>query len=572
MKTIRILLILLFAFFVNQSFAQRNLLELMSSDAEPFTGATLNTRAYVAEYFAPFMHSYDGTNLITIDFPVKDGNQRYFDGGKLVNFNSAIYMLLTSNGLDGYLYRFDGAAFREITVPDWPVEILAHKDKLYIMTQPVIGHNQLYVYDGTRMDPVGTLVPNSFINYTFEVAGDYLYYGGVDYTIDGNRVLRRYDGTSLTYLPLSGHFNVLNIVGIPGTEIAYFNTGRNIRKFDGVNLTTIYTGPSGATISTFLAWRGALYFQVTFSAASGTPPILYRYNGSALSTVALPAGNDPIPLAEGIVYEDNLFIPVKLSPTTEGILKFNGISFSNFFMFPEPTSAPELFEREENLVIIPQHQESDTVYVYDDITFTTVAASPGTEIHSYLTGVNCFHLWNTFDGTGYAASKETVCSEPVSVIPRDLWDFDKIEFGIGAKYRDWCWTDIFWNWEVTPLCPVPEICPDPLFQVTLSSLNGKIGFQEKFDQPFQLDIPLADNQSYQAALSSISDKVPETLILLDNDLVAKGFSEIKMSMVPSQDYLLLEVATDKIKKLPFTMKLLDAKGKTVWEQTYTAPF
>lgn len=362
------------------------------------------------------------------------------------------------------------------------------------------------------------------------------------------------------------------MIAVPGTAHVYLNTGRSIRKFDGINLTTIYTGPSGSTFTSFLEWRGDIYFQVNFSPSSGTPPVMHKYNGSVLSTLSLPAGNELIPSAEGTVYEDKLFIPANLPSTTDGVISFNGTSYSNFFVFPEATIAPKLFERGENLVLIPQFQESDTVYVFDDGTFTAVAASPGTTIYSYLTGLECFHLWNTSDGLGFALSAEALCSNPVSVIPEHLRDYDIIEFGVGGKYRDWCWTDIFWDWKVTPVCPVPEICPDPLFQTTLTSLKGKVAFQEKFDQPFQVNFPLADIQSYQLTLSSLENDKTEDLIILDNDLVAKGFSEVRMSMVPSQDYFNLEVNTDKDQKLPFDLKLLSSEGKIIWKQTFTAPF
>lgn len=204
MKTFKPLLFLLFAFFVNQAFAQRNLDELLSSDAEPFTGtAVLNSKAYVAEIFAPYMHRYDGNSLVTIDFPVKEADQLYFYGGELVLFRNSIFMLLTKTGLDTYLFRFDGTAFVEIAVPEWPWEILSFKDKLYIITEPSFGYIQLNSYDGTVISPVGTSQPNATISYTFEVAGEYLYYGGVDYSIDANRNLLRYDGTSISPFVIS---------------------------------------------------------------------------------------------------------------------------------------------------------------------------------------------------------------------------------------------------------------------------------------------------------------------------------------------------------------------------------
>ena len=59
---------------------------------------------------------------------------------------------------------------------------------------------------------------------------------------------------------------------------------------------------------------------------------------------------------------------------------------------------------------------------------------------------------------------------------------------------------------------------------------------------------------------------------MEDNLIRKGISTIKLSMKPTSEYFNLSASTDKNIKIPLKVSLLNAKGKAIWEKEFIAPF
>jgi hypothetical protein len=160
-------------------------------------------------------------------------------------------------------------------------------------------------------------------------------------------------------------------------------------------------------------------------------------------------------------------------------------------------------------------------------------------------------------------------SSGVSAVPEAFEPFDNIDFSAYAKDRDWCWTDILIDWKLNPICIIPPICPSPNVSASLWS-GGKLSWSKKFDKPFHTSLPdLKKPQLFKLAL--VVDQKFQDVIVLDENLVSNGISNLSLSAYPGEKTLKMNVETINGESVPFTMTLLNGEGKSIWQKEFMAP-
>ncbi len=205
----------------------------------------------------------------------------------------------------------------------------------------------------------------------------------------------------------------------------------------------------------------------------------------------------------------------------------------------------------------------------------------------YLNVSDCNFIWSSYTDMGFEdpyhwmflKEARDSCPPPpppppltaVMVIPEHFIDYDRIDMKFDGNDRGWCWNEIIFDWGTPPICSIPP-CPDPVYQVRFANPGGKIEWQQNFTKAFNITVPLKDNRPYIASLLSVSKDVTQPLIVMDDNLVHKGITTIKLSMKPTSEYFNISASTDKNIKIPLKVSLLNAKGKAIWEKEFIAPF
>ena len=135
--------------------------------------------------------------------------------------------------------------------------------------------------------------------------------------------------------------------------------------------------------------------------------------------------------------------------------------------------------------------------------------------------------------------------------------------------RGWCWSEIIIDWDIDPYCPLPP-CPDPNYEAKMINANNAIAWSMKFNKPSTLTVPLADDQAYRTVLTSTDAQ--KDLLVFEPNLVTAGIATVTLKMFPKQNYFLLSATTRNNAAVPLKATLLNAKGETIWEGNFTAPF
>lgn len=198
-----------------------------------------------------------------------------------------------------------------------------------------------------------------------------------------------------------------------------------------------------------------------------------------------------------------------------------------------------------------------------------------TQVNAISASVNAIHLAGAVHRPDeelileYASKWIQPTPTTVGVLPEALEEFDRFDFFAHAQGREWCWTDILINWDLKPICVLPPLCPKPRFNSTLTA-NGKTTWSKKFEQPIELSIP--DFKSPQLfSLGREINKEIQNIIVLDEDLISGGISEFKLSAFPESGLLTLRVETKDGKGVPFSLTVLNAEGKSIWQKEFQAP-
>src|SRR5690606_10644624 len=171
-----------------------------------------------------------------------------------------------------------------------------------------------------------------------------------------------------------------------------------------------------------------------------------------------------------------LMIPAEVPGRGAWMFEYDGRDFVRSFEFPVPLNNPVAFIKNENYGIITNPRNGPIAYEYDGTSYTEVSAPDEKHLAGFLTSTSCVDLWhityyNPLDYVSVIGKIDLGCPPATTtIIPEGLTSFDRIDIGLHGRYRDWCWTDIFIDWEIVPICPIPEVCSGPKFNISLSDL------------------------------------------------------------------------------------------------------
>jgi hypothetical protein len=107
--------------------------------------------------------------------------------------------------------------------------------------------------------------------------------------------------------------------------------------------------------------------------------------------------------------------------------------------------------------------------------------------------------------------------------------------------------------------------------VSLYDKPGNPAWQKTFDASFIEKFPVADKP--YSLITGINNYGTEfqNIVSLDGSLVPKGVEQVTVDIKPDEHYFNLDIKTKHNKKVPFTISLLNAKGKTLWKENLVAP-
>ena len=289
---------------------------------------------------------------------------------------------------------------------------------------------------------------------------------------------------------------------------------------------------------------------------------------------------------EMIVYNGLLYIPIAAdgfpnSPATQ-LNRFDGVSQTAVPLPAGLTFASTSFEIYGNKLWGAMNDGSGfaQLYSYDGTTFTHLPMPAGVNIKPdgdfrnfgcklYFTGTTGATIGGELVYTLYRYSDFRFCARIVSPAPLDR--FDEIRFDLYSRGDDWCWTNINIKWPVIVPCKLPD-CIDPLFRVGLGTDPGDIAWSKDFEKPFELTLPKNNEKPYITTIA-LGDKVENLadVIIFDKELVPAGITGITLDINTKKQTFNITAGALKGKKIPFTAILLNADGKTIWKQEFTAP-
>lgn len=491
---------------------------------------------------------------------------------EMVVYQHSLYLVLQNAAHTSYsLYRYNGSTFTAIALPanyrlfaDTHFEVL--NGSLYFMPDHVPGDTtaaELMRYDGATVTPID--IPNNLIPkdsmrlsghrpFVFE---NKLYVEVV--RLDSIRLdpftvtyWVKYDGSSFSRMKVPVRFTC---------QVAY-------------------TAPIPSDKKVF---QGKLFARYKDFVTDQYQPI--RYNGSVVdvdtshpSYIARPGG------CEMEIYNGYLYIPTYTSgpgtPYGGKLNRYDGITQTAVTIPAALRYANTTLEVYNGKLwgamydgaAVPQW------YSYNGTTFSLKPLPAGTAIHppGDQRIFNCKLYITLLTGTSgglpvyglYTYTEAAACA--ASVLPEAFGRFERIDIRAYGPERDWCWTGIDIDWTFPTPCELPD-CTDPVFAASLLEKPGAVVWSKTFDKPFQALFPADDKQPFITTVGMLQGKTFEDVLIFDKELVPAGLESIGLEMKPQSRQFQLTATADNGKKVPFIMALLDANGKTIWQETYTAP-
>jgi hypothetical protein len=579
----RITLLLLTALLVSSIAYNQRLLQVLTdaNDSHPETVA-LNGNVIILG--GDGMTIYDDETIVTRNYPNVGGVRLrgiYF--GKTPLFRSEIYLTL-ANGDIRYLYRFNGTVFRRMTIPGTIVSsAIVFGDNLYILSQ-VDDIIKLFRYDGSTVTEIaGTALPITY-GYKMFVGNNYLYLIAQGFDSREPSMAKRFNGITTSTIPYADFYGTLkDVLAIGETGRVYFIINSHIVYFDGTVATEIN---SSVGYDDAVIWRNELHFLT--STIMGRK--MYRATGAILTEIVPAAGTTFFSTCNLVVYRDRIYTQIDYGSGNTEIMQYDGVSFLPLLPLPVVSSQTKLFLRDDDLIIQPYFIGARHAIEYNGSEFMTILAPKDFILTHYLNVSDCNYIWTSYTDMGFEdpyhwmflkEAKDSCTPQPpppppppltaVMVIPEHFIDYDRIDLKFDGNDRGWCWNEVIFDWGTPPVCSIPP-CPDPVYQIRFANPGGKIAWQENFTKPFKVPVPLKDNKPYIASIFSVNKEATQPLIVMDDNLVHKGITTIKLSMKPTSEYFNLSASTDKNIKIPLKVSLLNAKGKPIWEKEFIAPF
>ena len=261
----RIALLLLTALlFSSIAYNQRRLQVVTSAqDWAPET-ITLNGKVIIAYNDDDHLLIYDDDSITTRYYPTIGGVPlRYHTYDKTSLFRSEIFMSLIDRGTR-YLYRFNGTAFRDITIPGRIVSnCIVFGDNLYVLSE-IDSRVTLFRYNGSTVAEIPTVELPPSRRYTVFVGNNYLYLHAHGFSTFELDVLKRFNGTTTSTIPytdLGGGLREVHPVGETGR--VYFVFEQRIVYFDGTIATEIYDLIAGSILRELFGGMNCILFHRT---------------------------------------------------------------------------------------------------------------------------------------------------------------------------------------------------------------------------------------------------------------------------------------------------------------------
>ena len=581
----RIVALVLLALAVSFSSRADRILETVLDPANPQQqNARWGSHLLIAGHSDPYMLRYDDETFTQLNYPIVGGTQLRFDSyhNPITHYNLALYFTLVGtpgSAAPRYLYRYMGSTFTRITISGNILSNCKVYNGLLYFISDVSGTKRLFRFNGSTVTEVmGAFIPNA-TSYQLFVAEGNLFMTGAAAGSGTSNFIRRYNGTSFITLWTGSGTNPNEVIGVPGTGRAYFVGHERILHFNASSISQVFNNP-GETIYPKL-WRGSLYFTTGVGAEPSRSNRLYRITGASVTLMTLPTGWQvaPVPHTNPEVYMDNLYFGATHTSGIKRVLRYDGTTFSSFFIISDPliNSGVGLFIRDGNLMIHPNYVNGVHAYEYNGSEFTEIIAPTGRLLFPYINGTDCNYLWLNYytDATGikWAYAKEDRGCPPsggaVVVIPDHFADYERVDVTISGRDRGWCWNEIIIDWEIEPVCELPP-CPLPNYKFSMLDPNNGAAWSQQFNTPSFFQVPLPDQQPFRLVLASLD--IQKDLLVFEPDLLPMGIEEIKLNMKPKQNYFMLTASTRNNSQVPLKATLLNASGKVLWEQTFTAPF
>ena len=475
------------------------------------------------------LHKFNGGGTTPIPVP---SPYRLYPDTQFEEMNGALYFMPDHDPAAtaaAELMRYDGTTLTAIDIPD----ALISPDMDLYGHRPFVFENALYI-EALKVVSDPSMV--DFYTITYWI---------------------KYDGTSFSRMDLSSsaltcewpseHAVPSDKVIYQGKLIAryqdYHSGQRSLLSYDGVTVdrneaifhASHLANPGGCEMEVY---QGNLYFPIIDPDTHASPfgGKLARYDGVTETVVAMPAG---LRYAETTleVYDDKLWGAMYDGTGIARWYAYDGATFSNV---PVPTGTSI-------------NSRADQRFFQCQLYIVLQTGSTGGIIPAYSL---------------YAYTAPYACGSPV--LPAAFDRFDRIDIRNYGRERDWCWTGIDIDWNLYPPCTTPD-CIDPVVAVSLLDKPGAVVWTKSYQKPFQAIFPIDDKLPYITTVAMENNKKLQDVVVFDKELVPGGIEGIKMEMKPRQKEFYLTVETEKDKKVPFLMALLDATGKTLWQQAFTAP-
>jgi hypothetical protein len=486
--------------------------------------------------------------------------------------------------------------FAQLTATHLPTivydaEMVVFRNELYFVgNRPPFGL-ALFKFDGTTVTAIPS--PAGYRPRTrmpMEVFNNNLYMIMVDEEDDPTippdlYTLFRYDGATFTPItfpyndrsltPHNGDLAVYHNLLYIGTADTHLSRVDGWVTYDGTSTFTRVDFPAGFTHESWA--RMVVYHNRLYTLLTGTDHIRrlvsYDYDGSDF-VVAPVADLADAPI--GII-GDRLMLNQGPGFAGDHFVAFDGTTASTL---PLPAATPTRSSKtyfNGQLYLRLGATRDEQLYAFNGRSYTHVPTNPGI-FDGYDAEVYKCSLYfglSIFDGpvtrpSLVALSYPLACSSfPLAGLVRE---FDFIDLHVYGRERNWCWNEIFIDWKVEPICFVPPLCPDPYpIQATLSE-NTKPIWSTLAKTPPLAGLPNVADKPYTFSLGIQNDNTLHDILQLDDSLIYAGVEELNFKITPAKQSFWLEVQTHKQRPVNLDVTLVDAFGRTLWQQQLTAPF
>ena len=152
-------------------------------------------------------------------------------------------------------------------------------------------------------------------------------------------------------------------------------------------------------------------------------------------------------------------------------------------------------------------------------------------------------------------------SIPELVRAIDNFDVDLFAFDPGE-----CWTGPFINWN----CLTPPYCVNPKEMKASLLLDDKTVWESIFTKPINTTFP--ESKDFRKFSLKVNDgQMFQQVLLVDDKLVKNGVTQLSFTTNSIDESVDLNIKTNGA-QIPVTVSLLNAQGKVLWKEQFTAPF